>query len=213
MPRVLARSLLLAAAVSVLVMPVPALGHAAFVSATPGPGDVVTQPVTELILTFSQNLDPSRTSVELRDPSGARVARGGEQTGKREWRLPVPALAPGTYQVRWTTFSAEDGELARDRYSFTVEAAAEPSPTPTPQPPSAAPSATTSPGATSSPDVTTAPSPSSARPSPAATESVATPPPAAPAGDSAGLSVLLPILVVLVLLAVVGIRFLRRGRA
>ena len=61
--------------------------------------------------------------------------------------------------------------------------------------------------------MTTAPSPSSARPSPAATESVATPPPAAPAGDSAGLSVLLPILVVLVLLAVVGIRFLRRGRA
>ena len=212
MPRVLARALLLAAAVSVLVMPLPVLGHAAFVSATPGPGDVVTQPVTEITLSFNQNLDPSRTSVELRDPSGARVARGGEQTGKREWRLPVPALEPGTYQVRWTTFSAEDGELARDRYSFTVEAAAEPSPTPTPQPPSAAPSATSAPGATSLPEATLEPSPSSTAPSPVATES-ATPPPAAPAGDSAGLSVLLPILVVLVLLAVVGIRFLRRGRA
>lgn len=123
------------------------LAHAELVSATPGPGDTVAGSPAELVANFNQNLEPSRTSIEVRDASGARVARGGELgDGPRVFRLALPDLAPGTYEVRWTSFSAEDGELGRDTYTFTVvptSPSPEPTPTPTPTPTvSTAPSAT-----------------------------------------------------------------------
>jgi copper resistance protein C len=160
----LARSLLRAAAAAALLLIVysaSAFAHAAFVSGTPGPGDEVAGSPDEIVISFSQNLDPSRTSLEVRDASGASVARGGELgDGPREFRLALPELAPGAYEVRWTSFSAEDGELARDSYGFTVVAAPSPSPSPSPSPiPSSAPS----PSPTPLP-VTPAPSPSAVEP-------------------------------------------------
>lgn len=128
----MARSLPRAAVVAALFLlltPSLASAHAAFVSGTPGPGDEVAGSPDELVIEYSQNLDASRTSLEVRDASGASVARGGELgTGPREFRLALPELSPGTYEVRWTSFSAEDGELARDAYTFTVVAAPSPSP-------------------------------------------------------------------------------------
>jgi hypothetical protein len=84
-----------------------------------------------LVIKFNQDLNPSRTSLEVREASGSSIARGGELgAGPREFRLALPELEPGKYTVRWTSFSAEDGELARDTYTFTVVAAPSPSPTP-----------------------------------------------------------------------------------
>lgn len=131
MSRLLLRAFVCATLLSQLLI-IPALAHAALESATPEPGDEVSGSPGELVLRFSQDLDPSRTSIELHDAAGTRVARGGELgDGPREFRLSVPALSPGEYEVRWTSFSAEDGELARDAYTFTVVAAASPSPSPT----------------------------------------------------------------------------------
>lgn len=163
----MARSLLRAAAVAALMLllipSAPVFAHAAFVSGTPGPGDEVVGSPAELVVTFSQDLDASRTSLNVRDSSGESLARGGEiGDGPREFRLAFPELPPGTYEVRWTSFSAEDGELARDRYTFTVLAAPSPSPSPSPTP---------------------APTPSSA-PSPSPTPVVPTPVPSASAAAS-----------------------------
>lgn len=142
MSRLLLRAFVCATLLSQLLI-IPAIAHAALEAATPGPGDEVSVSPDALVLRFSQDLDPSRTSIELRDAAGTRVARGGELgDGPREFRLSVPALSPGDYEVRWTSFSAEDGELARAAYTFTVVAAARPSPSPaalattTPPPPS-----------------------------------------------------------------------------
>lgn len=134
------------------------LAHAELVSATPGPGDTVAGSPAELVANFNQNLDPSRTSIEVCDASGAPVTRGGELgDGPRVFRLALPDLAPGTYEVRWTSFSAEDGELGRGTYTFTVVPAS-PSPEPTPTPsPSPTPMVSTAPSAT--------PPPASATPS------------------------------------------------
>ncbi len=133
-------AIICAALLSLLASPV--LAHAELVSATPGPGDVVEGAPAELVATFNQDLDPSRTSLEVRDASGSTVARGGELgDGPRDFRLALPHLEAGEYEVRWTSFSAEDGELARDSYTFTVVAAPSPSPSPSPSPPSTAPSA------------------------------------------------------------------------
>ena len=109
MPRLVLRALVCAGLLSSLAAPV--LGHAALESATPGPGDRVTGSPMELVAQFSQDLDPTRTSLEVRDATGARVARGGDPGNTpREFRLDLPELAPGKYEVRWTSSSTEDGE-------------------------------------------------------------------------------------------------------
>ncbi len=139
--RILRRSILLALAFALLLAPA-VVAHAELESATPGPDDEVVGSPTELVTQFSQNLDPSRTTLEVRDAAGTRIARGGEPgDGKREFRLALPELAPGEYEVRWTSYSSEDQELARGSYTFTVLPAPSPTPSATPSP-SARPSAT-----------------------------------------------------------------------
>lgn len=160
MPRRVLRALVCAALLSSLASTV--LGHSALESATPGPGDRVTGSPTVLVAQFSQNLDPTRTSLEVRDASGARIVRGGEP-GKspREFRLDLPELLPGEYEVRWTSYSTEDSEVGRDSYTFEVIPSPTPSPTPTATR-SAAPAPSTSQAPTPSP--TPAPSTASASP-------------------------------------------------
>src|SRR3990172_333331 len=71
------------------------------VPAPPGPGEEVAGSPSELVATFNQDLDPSRTSLEVRDALGASLARGGELgQGSREFRLILPRLGPGEYEVR-----------------------------------------------------------------------------------------------------------------
>ena len=140
-----------------LALASPVLAHAALTSATPGPGDVVTGSPTEIVAQFTQNLDASRTTLEVRDAAGTSLASGGELgDGPREFRLALPVLVPGVYEVRWTTYSAEDAEIGRDTYTFEVVAAPTPPPTPTTRP-----SAEASPSPSPSPIVpSAAPSPS-----------------------------------------------------
>ena len=107
-------------------------------------------------------------------------------------------LAPGTYTIRWTSFSTEDNEQARGTTTFTVAAASTPSPSPTPSVATAAPSV--------------APSVAPSIP-PAGSASPSAPPtaPAASTGDA-----VIPIVAALLVLAGLGVWLLRgrtRGRS
>ncbi len=186
--RLLTISALIAA---LLLMPPAVLGHAELDTASPGPGDEVVGSPAELVATFTQDLDMSRTTLEVRDASGATVADGPELgDGPRELRLALPELAPGEYEVRWTSFSAEDSELERGRYSFTVL----PAPTPTPAPSIA-------------PTIAPASAPATAPPSTPAATPVAS---AAPAPGDGGVAALLPIGIAAVVLVAIGAWLLRR---
>ncbi len=183
---------------------VPVFAHAEFKTATPGPGDTVTGSPPELVVRFTQDLDPSKTTLEVRDASGNRIVRGGEAgAGPREFRLPLPALEPGDYEVRWTSSSSEDGEIARGTYTFEVVAA--PTPTPTP---AAAPSATTEPSASTSAAPTVTPVATTTAPSPTPAASAQPDPTTTSDG-----SVLIPIVVVLLAVLGIGALALRRSRA
>lgn len=193
----------LAGAALLASIALPVLAHAELETATPGPGDTITESPTELIARFSQNLDPSKTTLEVRDASGTRIVRGGEPgDGRREFRLTLPALEPGDYEVRWTSSSSEDGEIARGTYTFEVVAPATPAPTP-----AATPAATIEPSATTSEPPTPSPAPPTLAPSPT--------PGGAPDPDPAASdgSVLIPIVVVLVAVLGIGAWALRRSRA
>ena len=198
MVRVIARTIVCATLSLFLASPVVA--HSELRSANPGPDDEVIGPPPELVARFTQDLDPSRTSMSVRNSAGEVVARGGELgESPRVIRLALPELAPGEYEVRYTTFSAEDGELFRSDYVFTVLAAPSPSPTPTP---TAAPSQTSSPSESMSP--TAAPTAS-----PVATAS----PPQDPTAGTDGSSAPVAIVLALIVVGAFGLWLLRRRTA
>lgn len=175
-----------------LAFPVGVAAHSELKTADPPDGAVLSAPPAKVVLTFTETLNPAKSSVTLHDAAGTEIAKGGvDPTDLAVMRLTPPALDPGTYEIRWTS-AALDGDLLRGVLHFTLTA---PSPTPTPTAtPSAAPSASPSPSA--APSVISSPSPS-ASPGPASTS----------ASD-----VILPILAALVLVGVLG-ALLLRGRS
>jgi len=188
------RSLALAGLVFVFaILPATAIGHAALVTVTPADGSTVPGSPTRIVMTFAQNLDPAKSSIRVADAGGAVVIEGGTVPAgqPREIDLAIPtALVPGTYMIRWTTFSTEDGEQARGTTTFVVAAVATPSSTPP-----AAPGTTTA-ALSAVPSIASsvAPTPSSSPTTP---------------GSSTG-DALVPIVAALVVLAGFGLWLLRR---
>ena len=143
---------------------------------------------------------PSSADVVVKLVGGGTVAQGGRDPSdnKRMVATPAAALAPGSYLVEWTTTSADDGELARGTWTFTVALPPTPSPTPVATPAASATAAASSSAAPSTPPPTTA----------------ATPVPSADGGTSgSGNDVILPIVIALIVLgAGAAYLFSRRNR-
>ena len=196
------RLLLVAAAVAVLsALPASALAHAELVRAIPADGSTVTEPVTVVSARYSQDLT-SASSLNVLDASGATVASGGVGPGddRRMLARPDVPFTNGTYTVKSTAISAEDGDIERLTWTFTVEVAATPAPTPSATVGSSAP-ATSSP----TPEATPSAAPSASQsPTPSAE-------PGAPTSSTT--DVLLPIVAALALVLVLAGFLLNRSRA
>lgn len=173
-----------------LALPLVALAHAELESASPPDGAVLDTPPTEIVLTFTEALDPVKSHMELFGPDGTQVAAGVvDPANDKSMRIDPPELGPGAYEIRSTAFAAHDGALKREVLTFTITA---PSPTPSPTtsapPPSAAPSASPS----AQPSAVPSPTPSAGGDSTAST------------GD-----VLLPIIAALVVVLLLGVMLVR----
>jgi len=196
-PQRLRRSLavLVGASLLLILLPVAALAHAEL--DTISPADKSSGPPPQQIVgTFVENVDPSKSSYTVVDASGKVVVSGGEvdPANTKRMTLALPVLAPGAYTIRWTTLSADDNEIARGTTTFTVVAAS-PSPSATPVP-SASVAASASPSASAPPSAAPSPSPSGGTGTPTSTTDA-----------------LIPIVAVLVILALLGLWLLRgRGR-
>lgn len=178
----------------ILAFPGSVAAHAELESASPPDGAVLDAPPTEIVLTFTEALDPVKSHMELIGPDGTQVASGvADPANELTMRIDPPALAPGAYVIRSTAFAAHDGALKRESLTFTVLA---PSPSPTQAP---TPSASVAASATASPSAPVA----SPAPSPSAS-----PTPASGTGADA----LLPILAAVVVVGVLG-ALLLRGRS
>ncbi len=183
-----------------MLFPATAAAHAELVEATPADGATVEGTPEEISAKFSEALNPDRSTFSIRNAAGERLAVGriDPEDSTRMIIDPVPELAPGVYEVRWTSVGA-DPHLDRDTWSFTVTPAPTPSPTPAPTPASSA-SAEPTPSATPEPTPTPASSPS------------ASPGPTDPTGSSDG-DVILPIVAALaIVLVAAAVLLSRRGR-
>jgi methionine-rich copper-binding protein CopC len=189
---------------TLLALSVPGVtaAHAELAVATPPDGSTVEGPPAEVAGTYTQDLTVDGSSLQLRDANGEVIAKGGVDPNdiRRMVIADLPTLAPGRYEVRWTTASAEDDEVARDTWTFTVTAA-----------PAAAPTATSVPTATPAPTASS-PAASAASPDPSAAP---TPTPSERPGDQGpggvgGSDAALPVAAAFAVVAVAAVVLLRR---
>jgi len=195
----------------VLALPGSVLAHAELQRAIPADGETVTDPVSVVTGSYSQDL-AANSKLLVKDASGAAVATGSVDPAnvRRMIARPASPLGNGAYEVQSTSVSADDGDIERVQWTFTVALAAA----------SASPTAVASPSAEPTPICTDLCSgqPSGGEPSSASPASASAAPSPSPApGDSASDSsnVLLPIIAALAIVAI-GAGFLlnrNRGRS
>ena len=134
-------------ALALLLLPQLASAHAEPVSSTPEAGATIDAAPTNISVVFGQKLGSDGSSLTVTDASGNRVDTGSttldaNDTRRRTLLVSLKAgLGAGTYTVAWKTLSADDGETAEGRFTFTVRGSA------TGSAPNASPAATASPAA------------------------------------------------------------------
>ncbi len=105
------------------LLPAVASAHSELVTSIPGDGAVLASPPPEISGEFSEALDATRSVLELRAPGGGVLATGrvpAEGPATHMAIVDLPSLAPGTYEVRWTSVTADDNGIERGTFSFTL---------------------------------------------------------------------------------------------
>jgi methionine-rich copper-binding protein CopC len=119
MSRLIPLSLVLAAS---LAASGPAFAHAELKTAVPPKNGTVRSPPTEVIIDYSEGVEPKYSSIEVQDSTGARVDTGdvhGAVGNNKRLIVGLKALSPGTYKVIWHATST-DTHKTQGTYRFTV---------------------------------------------------------------------------------------------
>jgi methionine-rich copper-binding protein CopC len=174
--------------------------HAELVRAIPDQGATVTEPVSVVTGRYSEDMT-GNSHLDVQDASGATVAYGGidPDDARRLIARPASPLTPGTFTVESTTISAQDGDIDRTTWTFTVAAAA-----PSSSPPVSSPAASSGPSASATTSTTPSTSPG-ATPTPSPSDGTG-----APTSDDS--NVILPIIAASAIIIVGAGFLLSRGR-
>jgi methionine-rich copper-binding protein CopC len=115
-------SLLAAVAASLATAPIAAFAHAHLHEADPAAGSTVRSAPSEITLTFSEDVEPRFSTIEVHDVSGTRVDKADPHIASgnaRRLMVTVGGLKPGTYKVVWHATSV-DTHRTEGSYRFTV---------------------------------------------------------------------------------------------
>jgi copper resistance protein C len=93
--------------------------HAFLDRASPLVGSSVASAPHEVTLSFTQQLEPAFSSVQVTDAKGARVDVGKAQISGSTMRVGLKSLGPGTYKVHWRALSV-DTHTTQGSFSFHV---------------------------------------------------------------------------------------------
>jgi methionine-rich copper-binding protein CopC len=112
-------SILISLALLLVVGSVSAHAHAMLDHADPRVGSTVNTAPREVSLSFTQDLEPAFSTMEVTGPSGQRVDDGTPRIDGKVMHLPLRADQPGTYRVKWRVLSV-DTHTTEGAFSFTV---------------------------------------------------------------------------------------------
>ncbi|MEW5561949.1 copper homeostasis periplasmic binding protein CopC [Enterobacter asburiae] len=109
---------------SSLLVSQQAMAHAHLKAATPADKAVLTEPPKQLVLSFTESLEPSFSKAELKNADGQIIPSGKPALDpKNKATLIVPVsktLDKGQYEVDWTALSV-DGHKTQGKYTFSVK--------------------------------------------------------------------------------------------
>jgi copper resistance protein C len=110
------------AALLLLALPAPADAHAFLHHAEPGVGSTVKAAPSQLVLDFTEGVEPAFCTVAVTDAAGNRVDAAAPKPSADDARrliVPLKPLAPGTYTVNWHATSV-DTHKTEGTFRFTV---------------------------------------------------------------------------------------------
>jgi hypothetical protein len=105
-----------------LLPPASALAHAMLDHASPPVGSSLAVAPREVVLWFTQDLEPAFSQIEVRNASGSAVSSGKARVDRADHtklHVPLKPLAPGTYQVIWRVLSVDTHRTQGD-FTFRV---------------------------------------------------------------------------------------------
>jgi methionine-rich copper-binding protein CopC len=111
--------LLLALLLLIALAPIAAQAHAFLDHASPLVGSTVPAAPHEVVLAFTQNLEPAFSTAQVTDSSGTRVDQGKAQVSGNTMTVGLKSLGPGSYKVRWHALSV-DTHTTEGAFTFTV---------------------------------------------------------------------------------------------
>jgi methionine-rich copper-binding protein CopC len=98
-----------------------ASAHAFLRTATPAVGGTVREAPAQVVIDFTEDVEPGFSTIAVQDADGARVDTGAVHLagGPAHLAVGLKPLPPGPYTVVWHATST-DTHRTEGRYSFTV---------------------------------------------------------------------------------------------
>jgi methionine-rich copper-binding protein CopC len=108
------------AVVSLALSPVAALAHAMLDRASPKVGSSSPTAPREVVLWFTEKLEPAFSTIEVHSSDGSVVSSGKARVqAGNELHVALKALGPGAYKVIWHVLSVDTHRTQGD-FSFRV---------------------------------------------------------------------------------------------
>jgi copper resistance protein C len=106
---------------AILIYASAAFAHCFPDRATPSAASVLSAPPAQVAMHFDNQFNPAATTVRVLNENGDLVSGlGAPSSDDRTLTVPLQALSPGQYFVKWRAVS-QDGDHTTGAYSFTVK--------------------------------------------------------------------------------------------
>jgi copper transport protein len=110
-------------ALALLVLPSSVYAHANLVKSNPAPNSVLQKPPSQIVIWFTEPIEPSLSSIRVLDATGAEVEEGEPSFDPNDptvMSVTMGAAPDGTYTVAWKNVSTVDGHRVRGSFLFSV---------------------------------------------------------------------------------------------
>jgi methionine-rich copper-binding protein CopC len=111
---------LLFAALLIAAPVTPAFAHAHLSHSEPGANTTVAEAPKQLVLTFTEQLEPSFSGVTITDGAGHDMGASPAKVSGAVITVALKPLVQGTYKVVWHAVSVDTHRTEGD-YSFTIK--------------------------------------------------------------------------------------------